>query len=175
MPQDLSSSIPYNALIRAFLTARARRKDFVVRFILGLLKGLVIGGGLGFAFTYLGPLANKGFMHYILYGLIGLLVGLVTGRPIWRKRDDGGSQVVAIIRGIFGAAICIGIYALVVFVFGNPVLPFASKVWPQIEPATQSPAISQLPYIIGGLSGILYGVFVEVDDGSSEKKKEQGG
>ena len=58
----------------------------VRRFLLGLSEGLVIGLGLGVAaarglgFTTPGPLVAA-----LLAGVVGFLVGLVAGRPVWAR------------------------------------------------------------------------------------------
>lgn len=137
--------------------------------IIGLLKGGIVGGGLGFAFIYLGPLSRAGWANYLLYGLIGAVVGLIAGRPFWRKRPDGGSNIVVpAVRAVLGAGLSIGLYALVVKVLGDPTLSFAAS-WPQIGAAADAKAaattVARLPYLLGGLIGIAYGVFVELDDG----------
>jgi len=61
----------------------------MVRLLLGLLKGAVLGAGLGFAADKVG-LTGWG---YVVYGLIGFVVGLVVGRPIWSHLLDKGSTV----------------------------------------------------------------------------------
>lgn len=143
--------------------------------VIGLLKGGIIGGGLGFGFMYLGPLARAGWAHFLLYAAIGILVGLIAGKPFWAKRADNESKLVPIIRAVLGAGISIGLYALVVKALGDPGLSFASG-WPQIGGAKAAGAattIGQMPYILGGLIGIVYGVFVEVDDGGKSKEKAE--
>ena len=147
-----------------------------MRVLIGLLKGGIVGGGLGFGFMYLGPLASAGWAHYLLYAAIGILVGLIAGKPFWAKRADNESKLVPIIRAILGAGVSIGLFALVVKALGDPGLSFASS-WPQIGGAKAGAAtattIGQLPYVLGALIGIVYGVFVEVDDGGKADKKPE--
>lgn len=141
-----------------------------MRVIIGLLKGGVIGGGLGFLFLQLGGLAEQPFMHYLLYGAIGLLVGLIAGRPFWAKR---GNWVVPVIRALFGVGVCIGLFALATKAFGDPSIPFASSSWPQLSfKGAEGVTLGELPYALGAAVGIVYGIFVEVDDG---KKPDQEG
>ena len=126
-----------------------------MRVILGILKGGIIGGGLGFGFMQLGSLSKAGFMQYLLYGLIGAIVGFVAGRPFW-KHDTIWTPVV---KAVVGFGICLGIYALVAKAFGDPTLSF---VGPNVT-------VSSLPYALGAAVGVIYGVFVEVDDGGKKK------
>ena len=128
-----------------------------MRVILGLLKGGIIGGALGFGFMHLGGLSKLGFMHYLLYGLIGALVGFVAGKPFWRH-DTIWTPVV---KAVVGFAICLGLYALVAKAFGDPELSFVGK----------GVTVSSLPYALGAAIGVLYGVFIEVDDGGKAKKE----
>ena len=128
-----------------------------MRALIGLLKGGVIGGGLGFGFMQLGGLTELGFMHYLLYGLIGALVGVVCGRPMWRHE----TAWTPIVKAVVGFGICIGLYALVVKVFGAPALSF-------VGPGVTA---SKLPYALGAAIGVVYGIFVEVDDGGKSKKE----
>ncbi|MCK5799162.1 MAG: hypothetical protein KAI47_18340 [Deltaproteobacteria bacterium] len=139
-----------------------------MRIIIGFLKGGIVGGGLGFGFIYLGPLARAGWANYVLYALIGFLVGLIAGKPFWAKRADNESKLVPIIRAFLGAAVAVGFYALVVKALGDPTLTIAAT-WPQVGADAKASGVAttlgRLPYILGALIGIVYGVFVEIDDG----------
>jgi len=126
-----------------------------VRVLLGLIKGGIIGGGLGFGFMHLGLLTQHGFKQYILYGIIGALVGFIAGKPFWRH-DTIWTPVV---KSVVGFAICLGVYLLVKKAFGDPKLTFLG---PNVS-------ATSLPYFFGAIVGALYGIFVEVDDGGKEK------
>jgi hypothetical protein len=130
-----------------------------VRVILGLIKGGIIGGGLGFGFTQLGALAQHGFMQYVLYAVIGALVGFIAGKPFWRH-DTIWTPV---IKAFFGAAVSVGLYVLVVRVLHDPKLAF---IGPSVTMTTY-------PYVLGGAIGALWGIFVEVDDGGKAAEKDK--
>ena len=55
----------------------------MVRLVLGLLKGAVVGGALGFAALKLG--VGGGAAAFVTYALIGGLVGMLCGKPPWRQ------------------------------------------------------------------------------------------
>ncbi len=131
-----------------------------MRLILGLIKGVIIGAGLGFGFMQIPSLASLGVMQYVLYGLIGFLTGFVAGKPFWRHETIW----TPVVKGLFGAAVAIGLYLLVVKVLGDPKLSFVSP----------TATMASLPYVLGGAIGGLYGAFVELDDGGGggEKKPE---
>jgi hypothetical protein len=123
-----------------------------MKLILGLLKGALIGGALGYG-AYAAKLS--GSWNWITYGLIGALVGLLAGKPIWRHLADSSSTVFTpILKAIFGFGIAVGIYALV------------AKVWGGFELSLmdESRNIVNWTFITGGVIGALYGAFVEVDD-----------
>jgi hypothetical protein len=129
-----------------------------VRLISGLLKGGIIGGALGFGFMHLPGLAQLGFVHYLLYGVIGALVGFIAGRPFWRHE----TLWTPIVKAVVGFGICLGLYALVVKVFGDPKLSFVGL----------NASASAVPYALGAAIGIVYGVFVEIDDGGKADKEK---
>ena len=135
----------------------------MLKLLVGILKGAVIGGALGYGVYALGEvpvLANP----WILYGLIGAFVGLFVGRPIWALiRDKNATTVIAILKSAFGFGIGCGLYALIV------------KAWgPELTIST-IPNVFAWPPTLGGLIGAVYGGFVELDDAigdSSDKDKK---
>lgn len=127
-----------------------------MRILLGLLKGGIIGGGLGFGFYYL---KLGGLLNWVLYGLIGALVGFIAGRPFW-KHETIWTPVV---KAIVGVAICIGLYALVAKALGDP----------RLNAVGLQGTASAFPYVLGAVIGVVYGVFVEVDDGGKTAKQDK--
>jgi hypothetical protein len=125
-----------------------------LRLILGILKGGIIGGGLGYGFYALGL---GGLFSWLLYPLIGVLVGFIAGRPFW-AHDTIWTPVV---KAVVGAVVGVGLYALAAKALGDPELGFIQ------EGAT----LTSLPYVLGGVVGVLYGVFVEIDDGGKADKE----
>jgi hypothetical protein len=126
----------------------------VVKLLVGLLKGAAIGGAVGYgAFA----LANAtGFGNaWLTYGLIGALVGLFVGKPLWALlKDKNQTNIIAILKAVFGFGVGCGLYAL-----------FA-KVW---DPAPGLLVVGDFdllywPPTLGAAIGGLYGGFVELDD-----------
>jgi hypothetical protein len=132
----------------------------VIKLLVGILKGAVIGGALGYGAYELG--LSTGFDNpWIVYGLIGAIVGLFVGKPIWTLiRDKNATSVISILKAAFGFGIGCGLYALV------------ARVWaPTLEIAghnvfTWSPTL-------GGAIGALYGGFVELDDAMGDDKTDK--
>lgn len=130
----------------------------MIKLLVGILKGAVIGGALGYGAHALGQ--STGFSNpWIVYGLIGAIVGLFVGRPIWSLiRDKESTSVIAILKSVFGFGIGCGLYALV------------AKVWnPSLAIATIDNVFAWPP-TLGGAIGAVYGGFVELDDAMGDDK-----
>jgi hypothetical protein len=131
----------------------------MVRLILGLIKGAVIGAAMGFGAEQIGL---EGGWGYVVYGLIGFAVGLLVGRPIWSHLLDKGSTIwTSILKGLVGFGVGAGLYALAVKVAGDPMIPLAG----------QSRHLTAWTYIFGGLVGAIYGAWIELDDAPAKKSE----
>ncbi|WP_428266626.1 hypothetical protein [Haliangium sp.] len=131
-----------------------------MRLILGLIKGLVIGGAVGFGAFKLGM---DGGWNWLTYAVVGAMVGFLVGRPIWSHLFDKESTVVvSVIKGIVGGVVGIGLYALVAKAWGGFDLELAAL-------DAQPRNLYNWPFLLGGGIGALYGAFVEVDDAPGKK------
>jgi hypothetical protein len=133
-----------------------------VRLVLGLIKGTVIGGLLGLAAYQLGL---TGGLHWLTYGLVGFMVGLLVGRPIWSHLIDKNSTVVvSVVKGIVGYGVGVGIYALVAKAWGPEgtfhLMGEDARVLYDWQP------------LFGAIVGAVYGGWVEVDDAPSAAAQE---
>ena len=77
----------------------------MLRLVLGLLKGAVVGGALGFAALKLG--VGGGAAAFVTYALIGGLVGMVCGKPPWRQ-DTFWTSALKGIGGLWSGRCCTG-------------------------------------------------------------------
>lgn len=120
----------------------------MVKLLVGLLKGAVIGGAVGYG-AY--QVSETFFNGWLTYGVVGMLVGLIAGKALWTLlRDKNATIWVAVLKAMFGFGVGCGLYALF------------SRVWgPQFQVAG-FPA--DWPPYVGGLIGAIYGGFVELDD-----------
>ena len=133
------------------------------RLLLGLIKGAVIGGGVGYGAYHLGLAGGWGC---IVYGVVGLLVGLVAGRPFWSHLGDPESTIwVGVLKGLVGYGVGVGIYALVHKVAGDP----------QVAAFGCSHRLTDWSFVFGGGVGAIYGAWVELDDPPRKKAKDEGG
>jgi hypothetical protein len=132
----------------------------VLKLLVGILKGAVIGGAFGYGAYQLG--IATGFTNgWLTFGLIGAFVGLFVGRPIWSLiRDQGSTTWVAILKGAFGFGIGCGLYAIVNKAIG------ATWMIGDVDVLSWQPTL-------GGAIGAVYGGFVELDDAIGDDKSGQ--
>jgi hypothetical protein len=55
------------------------------RLLLGIVKGIVLGGLLGFGLLKLGQAVPIAVVAYVAAAVTGILIGLIAGKPIWAK------------------------------------------------------------------------------------------
>ncbi len=128
----------------------------MLRVFLGIVKGGLVGGLLGLVATKLGLAA--GVAAWGLYGVVGLLVGVVCGTPVWHQ----ATLWTPLVKGIFGAGIAMGLFWLARKVLGEMPVPVASPLW------ATGQRLAAVPALLAPAIGIVYGVFVEVDDGADK-------
>jgi hypothetical protein len=124
-----------------------------MRVIVGLIKGAIVGGAVGYGALTLGWQA--GLMAYLACALVGALVGLVAGQPPWRA-DTIWTPV---IKMVVGAGIGAGLCAIAFHFLPNP--SFRAAQFGELHLHSAPP--------LSVLVGVLYGIFVEVDDGGERK------
>lgn len=143
----------------------------MLKLLVGLLKGAAIGGAVGYGAHALQQ--STGFSNaWLTVGLIGALVGLLVGKPIWALlRDKNQTNIIAIIKAAFGFGIGCGLYAII------------AKAWapdPGLLKVGDYSLLYWLPSV-GALIGGVYGGFVELDDsigddgGAPKKAAAKGG
>ena len=133
----------------------------MIKLVVGILKGAVIGGAIGYgAYALSGA---TGFANpWLTYGVVGALVGLIAGRPIWSLiRDKNATTWVSILKAAFGFGVGCGLYAIV------------AKVWnPTAELLLAGQNVFTWPVTLGGAIGAVYGGFVELDDAIGDDGKK---
>lgn len=78
---------------------------FLKRLVVGLVLGVLIGGLFGFGLAQASTGLMAGGLGYLLAAAVGVLTGLVAGKPIWAK----GAQIEAGLKAFFGALLGAGI------------------------------------------------------------------
>lgn len=128
----------------------------MIKLLIGILKGAIIGGALGYGAYSLGDVPVLG-NPWVLYGLIGAIVGLFVGKPIWTLiRDQNSTSWIAVLKAAFGFGIGCGLYALI-----------AKVIDPKLAISTIENVFAWPP-TLGGAIGAVYGGFVELDDAIGE-------
>lgn len=131
----------------------------MAKLLIGIVKGLVIGGALGYG-AY--ALDLGGGFHWLTYGLVGMFVGFLVGRPLWSLiADKNTTFVVGVLKAVFGFGVGVGLYALV------------AKAWGgfEITIGEETRWLADWQPILGGVIGAIYGGFVELDDAVDEKAR----
>jgi hypothetical protein len=77
------------------------------RLLIGILKGLVVGGLLGFGLVKLGVGVPGAVIAYLAAAVTGVVIGLVAGKPIWAK----DAKIEAGAKAFVGALLGIGLMA----------------------------------------------------------------
>ena len=77
------------------------------RLLIGIVKGLVVGGLLGFALVKLGLGLPGAVIAYIAAAFMGVIIGLIAGKPIWAK----DAKIEAGTKAAVGALLAIGLMA----------------------------------------------------------------
>jgi ABC-type Mn2+/Zn2+ transport system permease subunit len=130
----------------------------VKRLVLGLLKGLVIGGALGALFFYaFGVQSISGALAFVLAGLAALLAGVFAGQPPWKK----GAWIGSILKGLFGFGLGAGLYWVV-----QRFAPGANLQ--ELLRASEATTIATAPVAFMPIVAAVYAMLVEIDDGSEE-------
>jgi hypothetical protein len=127
-----------------------REALFMVRVIVGLIKGALVGGGVGYGLVRLGWTSS--LIAYLACAVVGAGVGLVAGRPPWRSETLWTPAIKLIVGALIGVGLC---------AMGFKLLP---------DPSFHTSSLGTLSLhsgpVLAPLVGILYGIFVEVDDGA---------
>jgi len=133
----------------------------VIKLLVGILKGAVIGGALGYGAFALGQ--ATGFDNpWVIYGLIGAIVGLFVGKPIWSLiRSKESTTWISVLKSVFGFGIGCGLYAIVAKAWGGSLF---------IDAIGQD--VFAWPPTLGGAIGAVYGGFVELDDAIGDDKSQ---
>jgi len=133
----------------------------LARLFIGLIKGGAIGGAVGYGAYSAGM---DGGFNWLTYGVIGALVGLLVGRPLWSHlMDSHSTAVTSIIKAVFGYGMCVGLYALVAKAWGGFDLTISGETH----------NVYNWPYVLGPAIGGLWGAWVEADD-APERGKDDG-
>src|SRR6476619_7148581 len=129
----------------------------MVRVILGLVKGAVVGGGIGYGLLRLGW--TSAVLAYVACAVVGALVGVVAGRAPWKAETIW----TPVLKMIVGAGIGVGLCAL-----GTHFGPDSEVYVKPLQTGLENVPFRSGP-ILAPIIGVIYGIFVERDDGGAKK------
>lgn len=137
------------------------------RLLIGILKGIVVGGGVGAALYFgLSQGSLESAWAYLLYGVVGAITGVVAGKPLWKP----GAWIEALLRGVFGIAVGCGLYALASSFLHVSPIPLPASLFPALPPAEQARFLFQQPLAMAPLMATLYASLIELDnDGKGDE------
>ncbi len=76
------------------------------RLLVGIVKGLIVGGLIGFALIKIGAGTTLGaVVAYIAAAVTGVLIGLIAGKPIWAKDAKIEAGMKAFVGALLGAGL----------------------------------------------------------------------
>lgn len=138
------------------------------RLVVGIIKGLVVGGLVGFGLAKLGFVAPGAVIAYLAAAVTGVLIGLVAGKPIWAK----DAKIEAGMKAFVGALLGVGL----MFVARRWLLvPVPFSLGPLSAP---DPSLHAQFGTIGGLSvtslaavAAVLGGFYEADNTPTPEEK----
>jgi len=127
----------------------------MVRAIVGLIKGFIVGGGIGYGLMALHW--TSAVWVYLACALVGALVGVVCGRAPWRSETIWTPVVKMIIGSLIGLGLC----------------AIGRRFVPEIHLATVGAleVTTTGGTFLAGAIGVIYGMFVEIDDGGKQDKE----
>jgi len=143
------------------------------RLIIGIIKGLCVGGLLGFGLFKLGIVAFVspwGWLAYVAAAITGIVIGLIAGKPIWAKDARIEAGVKAVVGALLGAGLMFGVQKLLKM----PVPPQLVGLLGGAKDAA-APTLATLPITSLAVVAALLGGFYDADNTSEpegEAKKE---
>ena len=127
----------------------------MLRIIVGLIKGAIVGGGIAYGLLRLGlGSAGLSLWAYLGCAVVGALVGVVAGRAPWKAETIW----TPVLKMVVGAGIGAGLAAL-----GLHFLPERSFTVSSLGEIS----LASAP-VLSVAVGLLYGMFVELDDGGDK-------
>ncbi len=130
------------------------------RLIVGILKGLVVGGLIGFALLKVGPglfVGGWAILAYIAAAVTGIVVGLIAGKPIWAKDAKIEAGMKAFVGALLGAGLMFGLRKFAP--------PLADSVPAAFGVMTKDPqTLATFPVTALALVAAVLGGFYEADN-----------
>ncbi|WP_437598922.1 hypothetical protein [Sorangium sp. So ce590] len=141
------------------------------RLILGVVKGLIVGGLLGFGLAKLGFAAPIAIVAYVAAALAGVLVGLVAGKPIWAKDAKIEAGMKAFVGALLGVGLMYAARRWLTFPVPVPLGELGGANLSLGEAAGSAGTFGGLAITSLAAIAALLGGFYEADNGPSDEEK----
>lgn len=146
------------------------------RLIVGILKGLIVGGLIGFGLVKLGYAVPPAWLAYIAASVTGVVIGLIAGKPIWAKDAKIEAGMKAFVGALLGAGL---MFAARQWLKAPLLLPDAAVralgAGPALEASKQALTMSSFAMTSLAMVAAVLGGFYDADntpEPEGEKKKE---
>jgi hypothetical protein len=145
---------------------------FVMRLVIGLLKGLVIGALVGYGLAAAGLAVPGAAIAYPVAAIVGILVALIAGKPIWAKdaRIEVGMKAAA------GALLAPGLLWLARRFLGFEI-PFDLSTLPGLKAMSSPATFGMFSATSMAAVAALLAAFFDADNqpGAQEEPPAKGG
>ena len=138
------------------------------RLLIGIMKGLLVGGLIGFGLAKLGFAAPMAIIAYLAAAVTGVLIGLVAGKPIWAKDAKIEAGMKAFVGALLGAGLMYAARRWLTMPLPIALGPLSAANLSLGEAATTTGTVGGLAVTSLAAIAALLGGFYEVDNDPSE-------
>jgi energy-converting hydrogenase Eha subunit A len=138
------------------------------RLLIGIVKGLLVGGLIGFGLAKLGFAAPMAIIAYLAAAVTGVLIGLVAGKPIWAKDAKIEAGMKAFVGALLGAGLMYAARRWLTMPLPIALGPLSAANTSLGEVATSTGTVGGLAVTSLAAIAALLGGFYEVDNDPSE-------
>lgn len=138
------------------------------RLLIGIVKGLIVGGLIGFGLAKLGFVAPGAVIAYLAAGVTGVLVGLVAGKPIWAKDAKVEAGTKALVGALLGTGLMFAARRWLTFPVPVPLGELGGANLSLGEAANSGGTVGGLAITSLAAIAALLGGFYEADNTPSE-------
>ena len=138
------------------------------RLLIGIVKGLLVGGLIGFGLAKLGLAAPGAIIAYLAAAAPGVLVGLIAGKPIWAKDAKIEAGMKAFVGALLGAGLMYVARRWLTMPIPLALGPLASANESLGEAATSTGTLGGLGITSLASVAALLGGFYEADNDPTE-------
>jgi hypothetical protein len=134
------------------------------RLLIGIVKGLLVGGLIGFGLAKLGFAAPMAIIAYLAAALTGVLIGLIAGKPIWAKDAKIEAGMKAFVGALLGAGLMYAARRWLTMPLPLALGPLSAANTSLGEAATSTGTIGGMAITSLAAIAALLGGFYEVDN-----------